>query len=277
MGADHIFNKDEDTEKLAMDIVAFLRKWGMWRDTQIFTGGKCYTYDKESGLSIRDELHPENYMGGHLAVHDCNGNTVYEYKDYSNSERLLDMTFEGPLYSLLNEDEYRVTIGDLSEEAKHIIVPQMKMSLLGDSRLLYSVDDEAYECVEEFVEDQMWDPMVDDSYEEWLERTEFEYCDLMEDLTEDIPKQREFSAREEYEYFLFITTRLREEKLMEDFRNRVCDNIYSDETLLLYDIGHGIADQVWKEFDEIFERYGLWFEFGHNWNLSAYRKKRVPA
>lgn len=276
MGADHIFNKNEDAEKLAMDIVAFLRKWGMWRDTQIFTGGKCYTYDKESGLSIRDELHPENYMGGPSAVHDCNGNTAYEYKDYSNSERLLDMTFEGPLYSLLNEDEYRVTIGDLSEEAKHIIVPQMKMSLLGDGRLLYGVDDEAYECVEEFLEDQMWDPMVDDSYEEWLERTEFEYCDMMEDLTEDIPKQREFSEREEYEYFLFITTRLREEKLMEYFRNRVCDNIYFDETFL-YDIGHRIADQVWKEFDEIFERYGLWFEFGYNWNLSAYRKKRVPA
>ena len=41
MGKKNIFRKEEDADKLALDIVAFLRKWGMWKDTQIFAGGKC--------------------------------------------------------------------------------------------------------------------------------------------------------------------------------------------------------------------------------------------
>ena len=39
MGDRHVFNKGTDSEMLAMDIVEFLRKWGMWQDVQIFTGG----------------------------------------------------------------------------------------------------------------------------------------------------------------------------------------------------------------------------------------------
>ena len=48
---------------------------------------------------------------------------------------------------------------------------------------------------------------------------------------------------------------------------------YDDETFHSYTTsdGHEIADRVWREFDEIFERYGLWYEFGYSWNLSAYR------
>lgn len=46
----HIFKREEDAENLALDIAAFLRKWGMWKDTQIFASSKCYTYDENGGL-----------------------------------------------------------------------------------------------------------------------------------------------------------------------------------------------------------------------------------
>lgn len=42
-----------------MDIVEFLKKWGMWQDVQIFTGGKCYK-DNNGELEIRNEDHPDD-------------------------------------------------------------------------------------------------------------------------------------------------------------------------------------------------------------------------
>lgn len=201
-------------------------------------------------------------MGSFYTESDCNGKEGCEYIDYSNPERLLDMTFEGALYLLFNELEYSITIGNLSEEGKNIIVPEMDRAV-----------EDVYECMEEFIENQ-WDPMEDDSYEEWLERTQYEYCDLVDDLTEDIQKVRTISTREEYEYFLNIKSLAREEKLLEYFEDDVCNNInYDDEAFHSYitSNGHEIADRVWREFDELFERYGLWYEFGNYWNLSAYR------
>jgi len=56
-----MFNKETDSESLALDIVASLRKWGMWQDVQIFTGGKCYS-DDYGELVVRDERHPEKYL-----------------------------------------------------------------------------------------------------------------------------------------------------------------------------------------------------------------------
>lgn len=119
MGNNHIFNKETDSEKLAMEIVAYLRKWGMWQDVQIFTGGKCYT-DENGELVIRDEEHPEKYTRGINCYNDCNSDAVFE--DYSNPERLLDMTFEGPLHQLIRYGEYEVKLKDVSNEIRHILL-----------------------------------------------------------------------------------------------------------------------------------------------------------
>ena len=155
----HIFNKETDSEMLAMDIVAFLQKWGMWQDVQIFAGGKCYT-DDNGELAIRDEEHPEKYLEG-ISHYDCNGHTVW--KDLSNPERFLDMTFEGPLSLLLRHHEYEVKIGDVADEVRRIIVPET---------------DECFEEVEELVEEYLegkysWDPAEFDSFEEWLELNQY--------------------------------------------------------------------------------------------------------
>ena len=119
----HIFNKETDSEILAMDIVTFLRKWGMWQDVQIFTCGKCYT-DDHGKLVVSNEEHPEIYLKG-LSHYDCTGKAVWE--DFSNPERLLDMTFEGPFSLLLRHHEYEVHINDVSGEVRDIIVSKADM------------------------------------------------------------------------------------------------------------------------------------------------------
>ena len=182
MAIEHIFNKEIDSQKLAMEIVEFLRKWGMWKDVQIFTGGKCYTDSKNGELKIRDEVHPEKYTTGLLAYEDCNGEALHVEKDFSNPERLLDMTFEGPLYLLLRHHEYEVSVEDVSEEAKHIILPE-------------------------------------------------KYMDEVDDL---------YDGEEEFEEELFFD-------------------------------GGRIANQIFHEFDELLEKYGLRYELCFSWGLTTYR------
>lgn len=43
------------------------------------------------------------------------------------------------------------------------------------------------------------------------------------------------------------------------FEGPVCEMLY-----------YGILPSVRREFDKIFERYGLYYEFGHRWNFSCY-------
>jgi hypothetical protein len=258
MGDKHIFNKETDSERLAMDIVAFLRKWGMWQDVQIFTGGKCYT-DDNGELRIRNEAHPENYTNG-LSDLDCNGESIW--KDFSNPERLLDMTFEGPLSLLLRHHEYEVKIGDVSDEVKRIIVPETDECM-----------DAVLELVDEYFEGQYsWDPVEYDSYEEWLELNQ--YCDMDEFLVEEKiidGKEKEFSSREEYDDFLMRTVCEREAKVYEYFEDDICANtdeyLYNDT---FYDSGK-IANRVLNEFADLLEKYGLWYELCFSWSLTTYR------
>lgn len=173
MGDRHVFNKGTDSEMLAMDIVAFLRKWGMWQDVQIFTGGKCYT-DSDGELVVRDEKHPEKYLEG-ISHYECNGHTVW--KDLSNSERFLDMTFEGALSLLLRHHEY----------------------------------------------------------EDFLMRQAVE---------------REYVS---YEYF----------------EEEICDEDDCDSETF-YD-NNRIASMIIEEFNNLLEKYGLWYDLCFSWSLTTYR------
>ena len=107
-------------EKLAYDIINFCKKWGMWRDVQIFTGGKCYSAceDSPDKIKAREEKNPGEYTKE--IIERVNGELVY--KDFSNPEKILDMTFEGPLYLLLRHHEYSVEMEDLSDEARMYIL-----------------------------------------------------------------------------------------------------------------------------------------------------------
>jgi hypothetical protein len=256
MDRKYTFNKETDSEKLAMDIVEFLRKWGMWQDVQIFTGGKCYT-DDNGELRIRNEAHPENYTNG-LSDLDCNDESTW--KDFSNPERLLDMTFEGPLSLLLRHHEYEVKIGDVSEEVKHIIVPETD-----------DCQDEVAKLLTEYLEGRFsWDPAEYDSYEEWLELNQ--YCDM--DLF--IPKEHatndrkiEFSSREEYEDFLMRHAVEREYIIAEYFEDEICDKSEWNSEVF-FDDGK-IASMIIEEFNNLLEKYGLWYDLCFSWSLTTYR------
>jgi len=253
----HIFNKETDSKMLAKDIVTFLRKWGMWQDVQIFTGGKCYT-DDQGKVAIRDEEHPEKYLKG-LVQTDCDGTS--KWKEFSNPERLLDMTFEGPLSLLLRHHEYEINTREVSDEVRRILLPQTS-----------EVADEVTDYVSDLLDMQIgWDPAEYDSYEEWLELNGYDDCEDISVTSDDIRiNPLEISSREEYEDFLDICEMTRCLKIWEYFEDYVCDFPIGDD-VMFFDDGK-IASQVLNEFDELLAKYGLWYELGFSWSLTAYRK-----
>lgn len=205
-----VFTK-EKSEELALSIVKFLKKWGLFEEVQIFTGGKCYeVIDGE--YVVRNEPNPENYT---LGVLDG------EEKDYSNPERLLDMTFEGPLHMLLNSREYEVEIKNLSMEAREIVVP-----------LLQEFEDEEVNLISNF---------HDFVRENVGFRKDVEYFD-----------ENDWNEL----YRIFDKMIARSSKL-------------EDETF--YSNGE-ICDRIISEFTNLFESFGLWYEPGFSWSLTAYRK-----
>ena len=251
----HIFNKETDSEMLAMDIVTFLQKWGMWQDVQIFAGGKCYTDDRGK-VAIRNEKHPEKYLVG-PTERDCNGGIIW--KEFSNPERLLDMTFEGPLSLLLRHHEYEVKIGDVADEVRRIIVPET---------------DECFEEVEELVEEYLegkysWDPAEFDSFEEWLELNQYCDMDLFDHKNYSDGREIEFSSREEYEDFLMYQAVERELLIADYFEDEICDEAEWDLEIF-YD-NNRIASMIIEEFNNLLEKYGLWYELCFSWSLTTYR------
>jgi len=259
MNNQHVFEPKKDAEKLALEIVAFLRKWGMWEDVQIFTGGKCYA-DNHGELIIRKEEHPEKYTEG-FGGRDCNGNSVWE--DYSNPQRLLDMTFEGALSLLLRHHEYEVKIADVSEEVKHLIITEKHEDLVDDTDILVDYLDGKYD----------WDPAEFDSYEEWLELNQ--YCDM--DLCHadsQVAKVygTDFTSREEYEDFLLRSASERDYRIF-DYMDDIEEETQfttSFERETFYDKG-SIANRVLNEFGSLLEKYGLWYDLGYSWSLTTYR------
>lgn len=255
----YVFEKQKDAEKVALEIVAFLKKWGMWEDVQIFTGGKCYS-DDNGELVIRKESHPEKYTQG-LSGPNCNGEN--EWKDFSNPERLLDMTFEGPLSLLLRHHEYEVRIADVSDEVKNIIVSEPQ-----------DYSDEMYELMDECLTGEVgWDPAEYDSYEEWLELNQYRDLDEFNVKRKDTDsKEPEFSSREEYEDFLLYSASERDHRILEYFDDDYGEITYSTtfEKETFFDDG-AIASRVICEFNDLLEKYGLWYDLGFCWSLTTYR------
>lgn len=252
-----MFNKETDSESLALDIVAFLRKWGMWQDVQIFTGGKCYT-DDHGELVVRDERHPENYLEG-VSHYDCNGHTVW--KDLSNPERFLDMTFEGAFSTLLRHHHYEVKIGDLSDEVKRLIIPKTNKCI-----------DEVDALMDEYLEGKYsWDPAEFDSYKEWMEFGEHPDIDsFIEEAQSHIDRKVEFSSREEYYDFLLRLEEIREDIVTKYFEDEISEETYWD--LEVFCDSGDYASMIIQEFENLLEKYGLWYDLCFSWSLTTYRK-----
>lgn len=253
----------ETSEQLAKEIISFCKKWGMWQDVAIYTGGKCYTdapenyrYDGIRGVIVKEEMHPEECTGGLLNGVDgeC------EWKSFSNPEHFLDMNFDGPLCQLLRHGEYEVKTEKLSEEAKKYICQN-------DEEIL----DNAYLNAMDYLENKEGlDSTEFDSYEEYLELAGDLGPDIDKYIFNDSTKEvalKEFVSREEYLDFLEKAVTCKEAELTEWF----ADEGYMLENKDTYfDAGH-IANHILEEFNLILEKYGLYYELGFLWSLTAYR------
>ncbi len=235
---------NEMSEQLAADIISFCKKWGLWKDVQIFTGGKCYTdqiypsgseeYTKiEENVYVRSERDPDPYLSGNDGC-------------FSNPEHLLDMTFEGPLYNLLNDGELHVWLENVSDEARKYLLREM-----------IKWNDGATEFIDHY---RGWDPVEYDSYEEYLELEDSPEFD------DEIFRcnMADFESAEEFQEYLYKAASGRESVLEEYYIMKEMENAgrYSD-------CGEAAAF-VYNQFHEIFTTYGLWFEMGYKWTLTAY-------
>lgn len=272
-----------NTRQLAIDIISFLQKWGMWKDTMIFTGGRMYSHSREetdcvSGLSYTKEepctdKDMINYTKGLVEKSDGS----YEWKNFSNPDRLLDMVFEGPLSLLLFHHEYEVDLEDVSKEAIDFMLQEYRIYFedgLDSSTLFEHEEYEEYkeheEEINEMFESYMerksgWDPMIHDSYEEYLEMNQ--YCEPEDDAP--LNEKKDFATREEYMDYLEMTISRKENCIaewagLEPEKEMVYDgHFYQDET-------SPISGYLLKEFSDILEKHGLWYELGFSWSLTAY-------
>ncbi|MGN0482005.1 MAG: hypothetical protein ACI4HI_00475 [Lachnospiraceae bacterium] len=274
-----------DFENLAHDVIHFCQEWGMWDGISIYTGGKRYSYSKQRqkvlGLEhVKVRCCTDKQIDratSYYSGEDCNGNLIY--KSYANPEHLFEMNYDGVLYDLLVYGEYEVELADLSDRA---IKKMMQSSIYNfcyglqtSSGGYFDLEEEMYTYVEDFMERRAgWDPMEFDSYEDYVALTgdDWEYKEWQEEYLDDQERTiEEFSTQEEYLDYLERTIREREEEVEKsrdwywDFRGEIRENHF-----YLTEFSDVVSD-IKAEFRQIFERYGLWYEIGCSWGLTAYR------
>lgn len=117
-------NSKQNFETLALEVIRFLQKWGMWSDVRIFVNGNMYkAVDKKENVykglpyvEFTENINPDNYTTGYVF---CDYDEEHYTADcFTNPEHIFDMTYEGPLYMLFNHDyEFSLEYQYLSREA----------------------------------------------------------------------------------------------------------------------------------------------------------------
>lgn len=89
---------EERIEKMAVEIRAFLLEHGIWQDTDIYFNGKRFTtrdpetkkyyYNDPQKLFVEDNQNPRDYF------------------EYVADDHILSMSFEGPVYHMINGYAY---------------------------------------------------------------------------------------------------------------------------------------------------------------------------
>lgn len=79
---------EERIEKMAVEIRAFLLEHGIWQDTDIYFNGKRFTTRDPEKLFVEDNQNPRDYF------------------EYVADDHILSMSFEGPVYHMINGYAY---------------------------------------------------------------------------------------------------------------------------------------------------------------------------
>ena len=274
------------TQSLVPDLIRFLQKWGLWHDTMVLANGNRYSYSAErtccygslNYVEFEENVNPEDYTRGITEERDCLGNPVW--RSFSNPEHILDMVYEGPLYMLLTHNTYETRKSEISEDAWEYIFEHT--DILDD--FLY----EKYECrdasdlLTKILEDKFdnpdhtaWDPLVFDTWEEYQEFVNGEAYETGEENLP--PTYQRYGTYEEYLDDMEISESLSVEDVEPIWKQmalgakrefiRECALDETGIILIPEIVGH-----IKTEFDKIFDRYGLWYDFGFSWSLTCYKK-----
>lgn len=239
---------DAQKETLAMEVISFCKKWGMWHNVQIFTGGKCYFASKDTennDVKIIKENDIVKYMP------DAYGEAYFKDK---NPENIFHMTFDRPLCDFFSDDYIAVVQkNELSPEAIKII----KESDDYFEGMRMEIHEEIGEYCKEFFD---YDPMEFDSYEEYLEAAD----NVPEIVDKTFFREMEFASKEDYQYFLDTEMCSLEQRLYDAYFQREFIE-YTDT----YEIGGTVYGRIYDEFKEIFRRYGLRMSPGYFQSLTT--------
>ncbi len=276
--------KKQDQEKcdaLAKEVILFLRKWGLWSGVSIYTNGNRYVYKKGAVYKgIQDvefikNIDPEGYLEG-ITGYDEEGSCIW--KSFSNPEHIFDMTYEGPLQLLLGEFEYEVRKKDISAEAWAYIFERAESVQEEFENFL----EEKYGCTDEEglleqkvsdltdnTEYSLWDPLEFDTWEEYKELTGG-------DTGNPVPVYENYDTYEEYKKALEEAENLKPEdvkdlweKMVQEARKEyISDCGWNDSELINIP---ELVSHLRAEMIELFEKYGLWYDFCFSWSLTCYR------
>lgn len=197
-------------EELILELIAFLQKWGLWRDVIILSQGKMYSHTSDKNLKYKDFSNVE-FNEGKKHEDYTSGLTGSGFESFANPEYLLDMVYEGPLCTLLRYGEFETRVGDISKEG--------------------------------------WDYI-------------FAHPDIIEEYIFNKYDEEDF---EEYEASLNHDNSKVWARMVEQARKDL--NSDNDELISLPQL----REYLISEFDKIFEKYGLWYDFGFSWSLTCYK------
>ncbi|MDD6085330.1 MAG: hypothetical protein PUB76_05070 [Oscillospiraceae bacterium] len=253
-------------EKLTMEIIDFLQKWGLWECTVIYSDGNMYAYSSKKTDTYNDKPHvkfKKNVDPIKCTSEYINGNI----QTYSNPEKLFDMVFDSSLYTLLVYEDYEVNGSDLSDEAWEEIFQHTDLiNIYTDDK--YDVYD-AEDVLERIVSEDdtylpLWNALKFDSWDDYLN---FYGADCLEFYgINNLYNTKNRKLINGYEVSSIEDVMPIWEKLSEIAKNEII-NKYKSERLYL----PRLADYITRQFNEIFKKYGLWYDFGFNWSLSCYK------
>ncbi len=276
--------KTEELKRMAQEVITFLKEWGLWRDTMILAAENKYsyssheedTYEGMTHVAYEENVDPESYTCG--LTNTPGGNADLIWRSFSNPEHIFDMVYEGPLQMFLRHDVYEPDLSSIPEAGWKYIFSNT--DLISD-RILeeYEVADphelgeHMWEELFDNPERSYWDPLVFDSWKEYLDM-------YGGDDEEKTPAYTDMDTYEEYRYLmeggseLFIKEhsdeiRDRWGKMEEEAIKYYMNDRAEDSEIYGYLQGK-VKDHIMEGFSEIFERYGLWYDLDYSWSLSCY-------
>lgn len=275
----------KEIEALVMEVILFLKKWGLWKDVSILANGNMYSYSEcrsdyfmgQEQIIFKENVDPSEYTTGPVE-YEHGDEKVIEHKDFSNPEHIFEMIYEGPLQLLFSQEEYEVDAKDIgiggwdyiwdnTAISDEILIEEYGATTLEEclenmkcmSFAEYSQRDRE-ECMY-----SGWDPLVFDTWEEYISmggeegtglRPLYELYDTYADYV---------SEMENFEELSLASLAPAWEQMVNDAFEIMAN---SDRKIYLPEL----AVHIWNEFDEIINKYGLSYDFAFPWCLTCYTK-----